>query len=205
MDLNIGPCFKWHPRLEDSISGPVPSLSRTALRDIQSLWLSCACLGVRSPSCLVFCPLVLAPPAAQFCFCPGATACACSCLARVRPCVTAQQPMPSWVWRDARSVKDFDRLGTSKLFTFTFTFTSGSSPVQWSEDTIEADKFLLEISSRISEGLGLDSARPPGLRTQLHVIITTSLCAPVLCVACSCLRGISRRFTPLACGPGSSE
>ena len=45
---------------------------------------------------------------------------------------------------------------------------------------------------------------PPGFRTQLHV--TTSLSTgggPVS--ACSCLRGVSRWFTPSACGPGHPE
>ena len=43
-------------------------------------------IGVPSPSCLVFRPLVVAPPADRFCFCPGATPCACTCFACVRPC-----------------------------------------------------------------------------------------------------------------------
>ena len=55
-----------------------------------------------------------------------------------------------------------------------------------------------------SEGLGFDSACPPGFRTQLHV--TTSLSTgggPVSYVQLS--GGVSRWFTPLACGPGSPE
>ena len=55
-----------------------------------------------------------------------------------------------------------------------------------------------------SDGLGFDSACPPGFRTQLHV--TTSLSTgggPVSYAQLS--EGVSRWFTPLACGPGSPE